>query len=362
MQSELRAAAPLRVLLVGYGYAGRTFHAPLIRATPELLLAGVVSSDPSKVQADVGAVPVWPDLSQALTAGAYDVVVLATPNALHAEQARLALAHGCHVVVDKPMTLTWAEAEQLAACAQAQQKVLAVFHNRRWDGDFLSLQALLQQGYWGDEPLGDVRTIISHFDRFRPQIRDRWREQAGAGSGLVYDLAPHLLDQALLLWGWPEAICADVACVRPGAATADYLHAVLHYRDAAGQARRYIVHASMLAGVPGPRWTVHGTAGSWQVQGLDPQEEALKQGTWPAGVSPATQSVAWAEQDQPLRPAAPLLAGDYGQFYPQLARACWGLGPNPVPVRQAVAVMALLELLLQSADQGLRLPCGADPR
>jgi predicted dehydrogenase len=190
---------PFKVALVGYGFVGKTFHAPLIAATPGLLLHTVVSSDPAKVLADHPGVKVAPDLDAALADPEIDLVVIATPDPLHAPQAHAALDAGKAVVIDKPFAVTLDEARAVADHAQRAGKLLSVFHNRRWDSDFLTLKALIADG-----SLGEIVQYESHFDRFRPVVRDRWREKPGAGA--LLDLGPHLIDQALQLFGPPLAV------------------------------------------------------------------------------------------------------------------------------------------------------------
>ena len=171
---------------------------------------------------------------------AVDAVVIATPNEQHVPLAMAALAAGKHVLVDKPFALDVAEAETVLAAARDAGRIATVFQNRRFDADFLTLQALLSEG-----TLGEVAECHAHFDRYRPQVRDRWREQDGPGNGLWYDLGPHLLDQMLVLFGWPDAIDADLAVQRQGGAGIDYFHAVLHYPR-----HRAIVHAGSLVAAP----------------------------------------------------------------------------------------------------------------
>ncbi|MFP5356578.1 MAG: oxidoreductase, partial [Gemmatimonadota bacterium] len=242
---------PLNVALVGYGFAGRVFHAPLIAAVSGLRLYGVVSGQGELVRSHWPEARVYPELSAALADPAVDLVVLATPNVLHAEQAHAALDAGKHVVVDKPFTVTVAEAESLVAHAERAEKVLSVFHNRRWDSDFLTVRKLIAEG-----ALGEVTYFESRFDRYRPVVRDRWRERAGAGAGLWYDLGPHLVDQALQLFGAPLDMTADLAIQREGAQVDDYFHVVLRYSRL-----RVVLHASMLVAANDLRFAVHGTRG-----------------------------------------------------------------------------------------------------
>jgi predicted dehydrogenase len=271
--------------------------------------------------------------------------VVPTPNASHYPLARLALEAGKHVVVDKPFTLTVAEARSLKACADRAGRVLSVFQNRRWDSDFLTVKALMGSG-----ELGRVAEFESHFDRHVPVVQDRWREKGDLGSGLWFDLGSHLLDQALQLFGAPEALGVDLARQRDGARTDDYFQATLHYGST-----RVILHASNLVPQPGPRYMVHGTLGSYVKYGLDPQEDQLKAGVRPPapgwGVDPSPGSLTlFADGARPTR-TVPTLPGDYPAYYAALRDTVLGLGPNPVPAEQAIQVMGLIELGRRSAAE-----------
>lgn len=343
----------LTVLVVGYGYASATFHAPLVHAVPGLRLAGVVSRQPAQVQADWPGLPVFADLDAALHTQPFDLVVIATPNATHYPLAQQALAHGCHVVVDKPFTLTVAEADALMAQAADAGRHLSVFHNRRWDSDFLQVQSVMAQGR-----LGDWTHCELHFDRYRPVVRPRWRESSDPGGGLWYDLGPHLLDQVLQLFGPPDSLWLDTAQQRAGAQSDDWFHAVLAY----GQ-RRAIVHASALTARVAPRWLVHGTRGSYEKWGLDVQEDALKARQDPCAedwgldlrCGLLTVSEGDALRQETLSPAR----GDYKVYYRQLAQVVSGAAPDtslPVTAEQARAVMRLIEQGLESRRTGRVLP------
>lgn len=345
----------LRVGLIGYGYASQTFHAPLIAGVPGLQLAAVSSRDAARVRADWPAVEVLPDAHALIARADLDLVVIASPNDSHHPLARAALAAGRHVVVDKPFTLTLAQARELGALAHARGRLLSVFHNRRWDSDFLTLRALIERG-----DLGRVVHLESAFDRYRPAVRARWRESAAPGAGLWFDLGPHLLDQALQLFGWPQAITLDQAVLRDSGASDDWFQARLRY-----SARRVVLRASMLAAAASPRFVVHGTLGSWVKQGLDPQEDALKDGArpgWPPApgwgadrqASLLTRAAGESLRSEPLA----LADGSYGSYYAALCDALHGRGDNPVPAPQACAVMAWLELGQRSAREGRE--CGAE--
>lgn len=341
----MTASLPLNVALIGYGYVGKTFHGPLIAATPGLVLHTVVSSDPAKVAADFPDARVVAELETALADPAIDLVVIATPNALHAPQAIAALEAGKHVVVDKPFALDAAQARTMADAAKTAGKLLAVFHNRRWDSDFLTLQRLIADG-----ALGQVVQYESHFDRFRPVVRDRWRERAGPGSGAWMDLGPHLLDQALVLFGEPVAIAADIGIQREGAGADDYFHVTLRYPTL-----RVILHGSLLTAASDLRMAVHGAGGSFIKHGLDAQEGQLKAGMVPGaegyGVDPRPGVLTTVENDvQGHIKVAPEPA-DYRAFYAGVRDAILNGAPSPVPVDGALRVMDLLELAQRASDQ-----------
>lgn len=340
--------APLRTALVGFGYAGQTFHAPLIAASPGLELACIVSSNVGKVSQHWGGVAVAANIDTVLTDPLIDLVVIATPNDTHADLARRALLAGKHVVVDKPFTVTLAEARELAALEKQTGKLLSVFHNRRWDADFLTLSALIRDG-----ALGRITQFESHFDRFRPFPRDRWRERAGVpGAGLWYDLGPHILDQALCLFGRPARLWADIGTQRPGGGANDFFHAILRYADGL----RVILHGSMLTADSSLRFAVHGDAGSFVKHGLDSQEDMLKAGCAPGGgdwghdpqpgrLTHVHKDGAIARSDHLSRP------GDYRRYYTAVAEAITAGKPNPVTPEQAILVMELIEAGIQSATE-----------
>lgn len=339
--------------LIGYGYAGKTLHAPLLNSTPGIRLHAIASRDGSKVKSD------WPDATHYATPEAMlaapdiDLVVIATPNDTHFPLAKAALQAGKHVVVDKPFTLSQQEAKELIALAHAQDLQLSVFHNRRWDADFLTLRHLLATG-----ELGEVLHFESHFDRYRPEIRDRWREQAGAGSGLWYDLGAHLLDQSLQLFGKPDTLWLDLAQQRPGAQTDDYFHAVLQYGE-----RRVILHASTQVPHTTPRFTLHGRLGSYQKFGLDTQEEQLKLGLAPTdegfGLDPRPGQLVTVSGETRRCQSITNQQGCYLEFYRGMQQAIQRGTPVPVKAEEAALVMELIELGIESARLGQRLTLGA---
>jgi len=334
----------IRVAVVGYGFAGKTFHAPVLAGVPGMELAAVASSDAAKVHADWPGLAVEADPHALFARPDIDLVVIATPNDSHHPLARAALLAGKHVVVDKPFTQTLAEAQDLARLARTTGRLLSVYQNRRFDGDFLTLRALLERG-----DLGELVYVESHFDRYRPQVLPRWRDRPGAG-GIWPDLGSHLADQALQLFGPPQAICADMAPIREGAVTEDYFHVQLRYAGGL----RVVLHSTTIAAEPAPRFLVHGRLGSWSKHGVDVQEDALK-----AGARPFLQALGdWGKDTRDGRltlpdgqRSTPTLPGNYLAYYAAVRDAINGKAMNPVPPEQAVELMALLELGRRSAQE-----------
>ncbi|QLG88918.1 oxidoreductase [Chitinibacter bivalviorum] len=339
----------LRVGLIAYGYAAKTLHAPLIDATQGLQLTAIASSRPADVIAD------WPDIvvktepDRLITHPGLDLVVIATPNDTHYPLARAALAAGKHVVIDKPFTLDLREADDLVQRAEEAGKLLSVFHNRRWDSDFLHLSQTIAAG-----TLGRVVEFTSRFDRFRPDVRQRWREDDVVGAGLWYDLGPHLIDQALQLFGMPEAVSADLVLRRDGAKAVDDFNVILHYKT-----MRAVLAASTLVHGGTPRFLAQGTQAAYSVSGLDLQEGWLKAGLRPDraqwGVDQREATVYHSFNDAISSESLPLGQGDYAGYYAKIRDAILGLGPNPVPASEACNVMRILDLARQSAAEGRKI-------
>jgi len=337
----------LNVGLVGFGFAGRTFHAPVIRVVHGLRLAAIVQRhgppDPRYAQVEFVR-----SVDELLTR-TIDLVVIATPNPSHYQIAKQCLLAGRHVVIDKPFTTTVAEAAELVRLAQAGRRVLSAYQNRRYVGDFVTLQRLLAEG-----ALGRVTVYESHFDRFRPTLRPAaWREQPQPGSGVWFDLGAHLLDQALVLFGVPTAICADIRVEREGAATDDAFDVTLHYPH-----MRALLRASMLAASPGPTFSVHGTQGSFVKFGLDPQEAALKSGRTPDEASwDAEPPDHYGKLTTPdgIR-SIPTIPSSFTHYYENVRDAIQGTAHLAVTPEQVLDVMRGLELALASSRHGGVLP------
>lgn len=326
-----RSEGVFRVGLIGYGLAGASFHAPLLSVEPAFHLSAIVTRSADAVARD------WPgarvvSVDALMADPEIDLVIVATPNDSHASLAERALLAGKHVVVEKPFTLDSVEAVRLGALAKERRLCLTVFQNRRWDGDFLTVKRLVEEGR-----LGKLYSFESHFDRYRPQVKKRWKEEAGPGGGTLWDLGAHLVDQALQLFGMPDSITADVGKQREGAQAVDWFHLILRYGE-----MRVILRSGSVVHEPWPRFVLHGEADAFTKYGLDPQEEQLKAGLRPGmagwGAEPPERHGRLSRGGN-----VPTIPGSYEHFYRQLAAAMSGQGEVPVTAESAAQVIRVLE-------------------
>jgi predicted dehydrogenase len=343
----MRQGSAIRVGLVGFGFVSKTFHAPLLLETDGYEITAVSSSRPDDVLVVLPNVDVVADPTELATHPDIDLVVVASPNETHAPLAEAAMRAGRNVVVDKPFTITVAEARHLAAVAKEKKVLLSVFQNRRWDSDFLTVQNAIR-----DDLVGRVMLFESRIDRYRPEVRDRWRERPGPGAGLLYDLGPHLIDQALVLFGIPDSVQATLAKQRRGGKTDDFFQLVLRY----GEMVATLGAGSLVSG-GSARFAVHGDRASMVKQKPDIQEDQLR-----AGMLPGSPGWGMDPDDAVLYNGAtgetrPLKAerGDQRGYYVALRKALLGNAPNPVPPEQGATVMAIIEAAFRSDSEGCRL-------
>jgi scyllo-inositol 2-dehydrogenase (NADP+) len=347
----------IQTAVIGFGVAGQIFHAAIVHAVPGLELAGIVQRHGDDAAKAYPKAKVYRDAEEAFKDPAIHLVVVATPNESHFDLGSRALAAGKHVVIDKPMTLSSGDANALVDLASKKNRIVSAYQNRRWDGDFRTVQRLLDAG-----TLGKLISFESHFDRWRPQRKPQvWRESGASGGGILWDLGPHLIDQALVLFGNPTHIFADVRSERAGAVMDDAFDVHLYY-----PALSVFLRSSCMACVPGARFTLRGTQGSYVKYGLDPQEDALKRGE-------RFESASWGEErstdwgtltiddagtivSQPLETER----GDYRGYYANVRDAILGREPLAVSGAQAARVIRLLELARESSERRTTLPCGAE--
>jgi predicted dehydrogenase len=353
---------PFRVGLVGYGLAGESFHAPFIAVTPELRLSFIVTANPDRqraaARAHPGATVVESTARLWERARDLNLIVIASPNRTHAPLALEALAHQIHVVVDKPFATSVREARALVDEANRRERVLTVFQNRRWDGDFLTLRRLL-----AEQTLGAPHRFESRFERWRPVSRDTWRERGSPeeAGGLLFDLGSHVIDQALLLFGPAVHVYAELDRRRAGMQVDDDSFVALTHANGV----RSHLFMSAVAAQPGPRFRMLGSRGAYVKWGMDPQEAKLRDGQSPDqpgfGDDPREHwgTLGAGEEVCPV----PTETGAYRRFYEGVVDALRGVAPPPVSAHDAIAALAIIEAARRSAAEQrvIALPNDAPP-
>jgi predicted dehydrogenase len=344
----------IEVGLVGFGLAGRAFHAPVIRAVPGLHLAAIVQRTGNEAAEKYPDVRIVRSLDELLAIREIRLVVIATPNDTHAQFAAQCLAGGRDVVVDKPFTTTVEEAKALVEFAKAEGRLITVYQNRRYDGDFQAMRKLVAEG-----TLGRIVRFETHYDRYRPQLKPvAWRETTRPGSGILFDLAPHLIDHALVLFGLPEAVTADVRIERENAVADDAFDIMFHYPGAL----RAVLKSSILVAAPRPHFVLLGTEGSFVKQTTDPQENNLRHGNIPKdGPWGAEPEENWGlltipEGDKFAQRRIPSLNSDFRDYYANLRDALLGKAAPAVTTEWAVNVMRLLEMARESSERRCTIP------
>jgi len=343
----------VQVGLIGYGFSASTFHAPLLSTIQGFRISAVSSSRPEWVQKDLPTAVVESDPSALIQRKDVDLVIITAPNEAHFPLAKEALEAGKHVVVEKPFVLTYAQGKELIDLARSKGVILSVYHNRRWDNDFLTLREIIKSG-----KLGRVFTYEAHFDRYRREVRDRWRERGIPGAGLLYDLGAHLIDQALVLFGLPLSVTADILSQREGAQADDYFHIILKY-----DRLRVILHSSMLVKEPGPHFLIHGDKGSFSKYGLDSQEETLKGGAQPGSPFYGEDLeenfgmlVYENNNGDTIRESVRTIPGRYQDYYQGIYKSIESGAPAPVSAEEAVNVIAVIECALISNKEQRSVP------
>ncbi|MBN8575442.1 MAG: Gfo/Idh/MocA family oxidoreductase [Cytophagales bacterium] len=337
---------PIPTALLSYGMSGEVFHAPLLHAHAGFEITSVVQRTKSTANQHYPTCKVVRTVDEVLADPAIELVIVNTPNELHFNQASRALLAGKHVVVEKPFTVSTHEADQLIELATEKNRVLTVFQNRRWDGDFLTLKHVIDSGW-----VGRVVELEAHYDRFRNHIEpDTWKEEAGSGKGILYNLGSHMLDQAVVLLGMPEYVDARIGIQRTGGKVDDFYDLRLTYAGV-----NVIVKSSYLVRQPGPRYQLHGTEGSFvTASNVDPQEQALKEKKIPG--SPGWGSMpeeTWGLLNTTLKgehvhKKIETVAGNYSGFYDNVYAAIRQNKPLQVKPEQARDVIRLIEASYES--------------
>lgn len=337
---------PINVAISSYGMSGVVFHGPLLEAHPGFRIKTILERNRDDSSGKHAGAKIVRSYDEILKDPEIELVVVNTPDHLHYEMAQSALKARKHIVVEKPVTLRAEHARELDALAGNQGVVFSVFHNRRWDGDFLTVKEIIDTG-----KIGRLVEFESHFDRYRKEIKESWKDQSN-GTGTLYNLGSHLVDQALQLFGFPEKLFCDVRLLRDGAKTDDSFDLFLLY-----DRFKCLLRSSYLVREPGPRFTLHGTEGSFRVWGTDPQEEALKAGKLPGGPGWGSDtSASWAQinsvfQQRHLEGPYRVLAGNYLSFYDNLSEAIRRGGSLEVTGKQAEQVIRIIEAAYQSGQE-----------
>lgn len=338
---------PIRTAIVGFGSVAEKMHAPLIDVCDSLLLTAAVERHANKCQEKYPEVQTFRSLEALLEANTVDLVVITTPNEFHFPMAKACLLAGKHVVVDKPATIFSHEAQELNRIALEKNLMLSVFQNRRFDGDVLTIQKLISEN-----KLGEVVYLESHFDRFRPDIAENWREKDVPGNGITYDLGVHLIDQIVLFFGSPHWIQADIRKQRTGAIADDYFDIQLDFGLIKARAT-----ASVLSASPTPRFLLQGKKGTYLKYGLDVQEASFKAGERPEGENWGVEhpdkwgKVFFGDREESF----PTENGDYRIFYRNIANSILGKEKLRVTIPQTISVLKIIEAAFKGSDEGRRI-------
>lgn len=338
----MTATHRIRTGIIGYGLSGQVFHAPFVQHHPAYHLLAVSTRNADRVHSSLPGVEHEETAQALMKRPDIDLVIVTAPNEFHYTLCREALLAGKHVLVEKPSVTRVAEIDDLTALAEQQSRHFCVYQNRRYDGDFLHLQSLIH-----GQSLGDLRVLDSRYDRFRPETRDRWREQNVVGGGIFWDLGPHLIDQALSLLGRPVAVSGQLLALRDGSQVTDAFEIRLHYPG-----RLVTLGSNPFTAGHTRRFRAGFTGGTWQCWGLDPQESLLRDGTkpeadqWvPNGSALQTDETATAD----TREAGTVTPGDYRRFFTRLATAIRTDEPLPVMTSDARTLIEIMEAIEQAS-------------
>jgi scyllo-inositol 2-dehydrogenase (NADP+) len=336
----------INVAIVGFGLSGRVFHSSLLKACPEYEITKVFTSRVDEVKELLPSAVVVSDINEIFNDATIDLVILCGPNYTHYEQSKRALLSNKHVVVEKPFVIDSNDGQELIDMAKERELILTVFHNRRWDGDFLTIEKLIEE-----DQLGDIQQFNSHFDRWRPHIRDnKWKEKPGEGTGIYFDLGVHLIDQCIELFGHPKEVFADLEDQKANEGVIDYFHVILKYEK-----MRAVLHSSSFS-LNNPRFSVLGNKGNYIKSGLDPQEEKMVK-----GLSPAQDHFGSEDEKsygvlitESTKEKISTLPGEYLTFYKKLALAIQTKCYSDIPVtpESALSVIKVLEASIESSKEG----------
>lgn len=340
----MTAMQPITTAILSYGMSGEVFHAPLLEAHPGFNLSLIVQRKSTHASLRYSHVRIVKTIEEAIQDSSIELIIVNTPNDTHLDFATKALEAGKHVVIEKPFTVTAAEADQLITLAKRKNRILTVFQNRRWDGDFLTVKKVVEE-----KLLGKLVEFEAHYDRFRNYIEpNTWKETPGKGTGIVYNLGSHMFDQVVTLFGLPKEVDARVGTQRPGGRVDDFYDVRLSY-----EGLNVIVKSSYLVREQGPRYILHGTEGSFIKYGIDPQEQALKEGKKPGGTNWGVEDKSiWGKINTTVNGMhvegnMETLPGNYLAFYQNVYEAIREGKELIVKPEQAREVIALIEQIVK---------------
>ena len=335
--------------ICSYGMSGKLFHAPFLAAHPGFELTAIVERHNNESKDRYPDAKLYRSVEELCAAKDLQLIVVNTPTHLHFEHARMVLQAGKNMVIEKPFAITVKEAEELTALAERQKVFLSVYQNRRYDGDYYAVKDVLQQGV-----LGDLREVEIRYDRYRPAYGGKQHKEGNMpGAGILYDLSPHLVDQAIQLFGFPKALFADLIKMRDDVAVPDYFEILFYYDKL-----RVRLKASCIARESTYAYVLHGMKGSFLQQRSDLQEIQLLAGvkpslkSWcpppssPDGLLHTEINGEWVRQETTSSP------GNYMGYYDNVYKAITGQGPNPVPASDGIKNTRIIETALQSMKEG----------
>jgi predicted dehydrogenase len=336
---------PIKTALLSYGMSGEIFHAPLLAVDPGFALTLVVQRNSDKAKQRYPGIKIARQVNEVFQDDSIELVIINTPNETHFTFASQALEAGKHVIVEKPFTVNVQEAEKLIDLATKKNKLLTVFQNRRWDGDFMTVKKVLD-----NKLVGKVAEFELHYDRYRNYIEaNTWKEEQGPGSGILFNLGSHMLDQVLDLFGMPIEVDARVGVQRPNGKVEDFYDIRMQYNDF-----HAIVKSSYLVREAGPRYVLHGTEGSFIKYGIDPQEQALKDGKLPGSPGWGTESKEWWGKLNTTIGALHVdgfietIPGNYTLFYKSVYDSIRNGKPLLVKPEESKDVIRLIEVCYES--------------
>ena len=336
---------PIKTALLSYGMSGEIFHAPLLTADPNFLLTTVLQRNSDKAKSRYPNIKIVRQVDEILKDDSIELVVINTPNESHFSYATQALEAGKHIIVEKPFTVTVQEADKLINLASKKKKVLTVFQNRRWDGDFMTVKRVLENKW-----LGKIAEFELHYDRYRNYIEaNTWKEEEGPGTGILYNLGSHMLDQVMMLFGMPNEVDARVGTQRPNGRVEDFYDIRMQY-----DSFYTIVKSSYLVREATPRYILHGTEGSFIKYGIDPQEQALKDGKMPGTAGWGSEGKEfWGKLNATIgglhfEGPVETMPGNYSEFYSNIYNVIRNNTPLAVKPEESRDVIRLIEACYES--------------